>query len=482
MNRIFILPPLIIYLFIMLFIAYTINKKQNVSNFKKEYFIGNRSLNGLTLAMTILSTYIGASTFISGPSVVNGYGLSWVLLATIQLPIIFLTLGVVGKKIAVISRRIKAVTIIDILKERYKNKILINIISVFLLIFLVASTIGQFIGGARLLQTILGIDYSYALIFFSFVIIIYSSIGGFKTVAILDTIQSIVMVVSILVIFIVLYNKLGGFESITRKVVEVNPNLITPYSGGKMKLQYILSFYVLVGIGLLGLPSTTVRCMSFKNTKSMHNAMIYGSLVLGFIVIGIHMIGYMSIAMYPNTNLGDNLIPYISVNSLPKFLVGIFIGGPLAAIMSTIDSTLILISSTVVKDIYLENFNKNLDGIKLKKITLVFSFMIGFIVFLLAYKPFSLIVWINIFSLAGQELIFFIPLVLGLYTDKITDMGAISSILFGTITYLLLSIFNIDIFYTHKIIPSIIMAILGLVILNSYGKKMDSKTYKIFFE
>ncbi|SQA14855.1 Pantothenate permease [Streptobacillus moniliformis] len=113
--------------------------------------------------MTVVSTYIGASSFLGGPSIAYKLGLGWVLLACIQIPLIFFTLGVLGKKIAIISRKIKAVTLIDILRKRYNNEFLIVLLSVLMLIFLFASIIAQFIGGARLIESIIDIDYKIAL-------------------------------------------------------------------------------------------------------------------------------------------------------------------------------------------------------------------------------------------------------------------------------------------------------------------------------
>ena len=58
------------------------------------------------------------------------------------------------------------------------------------------------------------------------------------------------------------------------KIKDINPNLLRPDSGGNIAKPFIMSFWILVGIGILGLPATTIRCMAFKDTKAMHNAMI----------------------------------------------------------------------------------------------------------------------------------------------------------------------------------------------------------------
>ncbi len=73
-------------------------------------------------------------------------------------------------------------------------------------------------------------------------------------------------------LFVIILNKGGGMENIMKKVLETNPSLLTPDGGGAVSKPFILSFWMLVGIGVLGLPVTEVRCMGFKDSKAMHKS------------------------------------------------------------------------------------------------------------------------------------------------------------------------------------------------------------------
>lgn len=99
------LIPVLLYLLLMLGIAYKVNqiKHSKDVNFTEEYFIGSRNMGGFVLAMTIIASYVGASSFIGGPGIAYKLGLGWVLLACIQVPTAFFTLGIIGKKLAIIS-------------------------------------------------------------------------------------------------------------------------------------------------------------------------------------------------------------------------------------------------------------------------------------------------------------------------------------------------------------------------------------------
>ncbi|MGL4392401.1 MAG: sodium/pantothenate symporter, partial [Fusobacteriaceae bacterium] len=344
--------PIILYLLIMIFIAWKISKvtsKKNI-NFIEEYFMGSRGMNGIVLSMTLIGAYVGASSFIGGPAFAYKLGLGWVLLACIQYPTAFFTLGILGKKLAIVSRKIGSVTISDFLRARYQNELLVFICSVALVIFTIGAITVQFIGGARLFESVLGVPYYIGLGVFTLFVIAFTAIGGFRAVVVTDAIQGFVMLVATILLFVSVLKFGGGMENITKKIMEINPELLTPTSGGNISKPFILSFWMLVGVALLGLPSTTVNCMGFKNTKSLHSAMIIGTAVVGILMLGMHLIGFMGIAILPAGKISDTVVPVLALTTLHPILAGVFIAGPLAAIMSTIDSLLIQSSATIIKD------------------------------------------------------------------------------------------------------------------------------------
>ena len=154
-----IILPLLIYLVLIAALSVFAVRKRREGSFLTEYFLGSRSMGGFVLAMTLTTTYISASSFIGGPGAAYKYGLGWVLLAMIQLPAVWLSLGVLGKKFAILARRYNAVTLNDMLYARYQSRLLVWLASISLLVAFVGAMTVQFIGGARLLETAAGIPY-----------------------------------------------------------------------------------------------------------------------------------------------------------------------------------------------------------------------------------------------------------------------------------------------------------------------------------
>ena len=151
-----IILPLAIYLVFIFGAALFAYVKRSKGDFLTEYYVGNRSMTGFVLAMTTASTYASASSFVGGPGAAYKYGLGWVLLVMIQVPAVWLALGALGKKFALLSRETNALTINDLFLYRYKNKYLVWISSLALLLAFFAAMVVQFIGGARLLETTIG--------------------------------------------------------------------------------------------------------------------------------------------------------------------------------------------------------------------------------------------------------------------------------------------------------------------------------------
>jgi sodium/pantothenate symporter len=231
-QRISMILPLIIYLGGVMAIALwsrKIGKKtSDTKSFVEEYFLGSRSMGGFVLAMAIITTYTSASSFVGGPGVAYKMGLGWVLLAMIQVPTAFLTLGVLGKRFAIIARRIQAVTVTEFLRVRYRNDLVVILSSIALLIFFMASMLAQFIGGARLFQSITGYPYLIGLIIFGITVILYTTVGGFRAVVLTDTIQGSMMIIASIALLWSVVHAGGGMTAVMTRLYEIDPALITP--------------------------------------------------------------------------------------------------------------------------------------------------------------------------------------------------------------------------------------------------------------
>ncbi|MFD1007448.1 sodium/pantothenate symporter [Oceanisphaera ostreae] len=458
--------PLICYLILMLSLGFYLSRRPQQGSFVQDYFLGNRSMGGFVLAMTMVATYASASSFIGGPGAAYSMGLGWVLLAMIQVPTVWLTLGVLGKQFAHIARRVNALTINDMLYARYRSPLVVILAAFGLLAAFIATMVVQFIGGARLLETVTGLPYQGGLVIFATTVLLYTLIGGFRAVVITDAVQGVLMLIGTIVLLVGVLHAGGGASAMFSALAEIDPGLVTPQGPDDfLSASFMLSFWVLVCFGVIGLPHSAVRCLAYKDSKAMHKGIIIGTVVGALLMFGMHFAGALGRVLVPELTVPDKVMPTLMLMVLPPIVAGLFLAGPMAAIMSTIDSQLIQASATLVKDLYLNYLSRKPPSpLFIKRASRLVTLVVGLIVLWAALSPPDMIIWLNLLAFGALQAIFFWPLVLGLYWWRGTATGALASMVTGGVCYGLLTTLGLKVFGLHAIVPSLVLSGLAYVI------------------
>lgn len=477
-----VLIPLAVFLAVIFMIGFWASKYvAKTGSFIQEYFIASRDLGGFVLAMTMIATYASASSFIGGPGVAYTEGLGWVLLSMAQLPAGYFVLMILGKKFAIMARKYNAVTLVDFLKEHYRSKWVAVLSALSIIVFLFSAMAAQWVGGGIIIESLTGLSYSAALLVFALSVMVYVVIGGFRAVVVTDAVQGTVMFIGTLILLIATISAGGGIDKIIADLYAEDPGLISPFGiDGTLTPLYVSSFWILVGVGVVGLPQISVRAMSYKSSKAMHRAIIIGTIVVGFIMLGMHLIGVFARPILPGIEHGDKVMPTLALTVLPSWLAGIVLSAPMAAIMSTVDSMLILVSSAVVKDIYLNFMKPDAGNATVKKFSLIVTTIIGVLVFFLALDPPDLIIWLNLFSFGGLEATFIWPVVLGLYWKRGNKYGAILSMITGIVSYIFIHVYFPNPFGAHTVVLPVLFSLIAYVSGSLLVKTRQNGAVKAF--
>lgn len=468
-----IFVPLLLFLLALLFIARSEACKSG-GDFIKSYFLGDRALQGFVLAMTLVATYGSVSSFVSGPGLAWRYGLGWVVFAAPQIITGFLVLGVLGKKMSLVSRRIGAITVIDVIVARFKSSALGAFLSLSLLFFFIAMMVGQFIGGAQLISQAAGIHYVAGLVLFGSVVVLYTTFGGFRAVAITDTVCALLMLAGMGVLAADIIGEAGGLTLLMQKIAkdagaQQAAAFIDPTSCGALPLTLLFSSWILVGFATVALPQSAVRCMAYKSTQDLHLAMIVSTVVCGALMIGMTLLGFLARAAVPESEAfggnTDAMIPYLIAHHMNPWVAGITLVAPIAATMSTVSSLLIAASSAIIKDLILRRYSLLPDrSEQVARFAKICTFFIGLLSLILAINPFEIIVWINMFAFGGLEIAFLCPLVGGLFWSRATAKGAWVSILGGLAVYAWACLTKPDLGGWHAVSPALVVSIISFVL------------------
>lgn len=483
-----------VFLFMMAMLAVSIYlrnaaSKKSSGNFLNEYFTGSRSLGGFVLAMTTVATYSSVSSFVGGPGQAWDIGFGWIYMSVIQVTALFLVLGILGKKMAIVSRKINAVTVIDVIRHRYQSDVLANVSAIIIVLFFSATMVAQFVGGAKLFEAVTGYSYVVGLVVFGLVVVIYTAVGGFRGVAITDALCAIAMLIGMGILLVGILSAGGGYASIMEQIIVRRPELLEPFSGGNMPMTLYISQWMLVGIFTVGLPQSVVRCITYKDTKSLHRAIIIGTIVIGAMNVGMNFIGVLSQGVLTENlsaygNSVDNIMPLAIVRSLSPLVAGITIIGPIAASISTISSLLLTATSSIIKDIYMYEKEKRQQKISERKTSMLSqlcTLVLGLIIFFISINPPDVIWKINMFAFGGLETAFFWVFVLGMFWKKANKTGAIWAMAGGTIVYCVTMLFGIEIMEIHQILIGIVVSLLCMVIGSHVGKNVDKEILGTYF-
>jgi len=492
MNSIAGLLPVAVFLVVALVVAVLARRRAaqgGAGGFVSEYFLGNRSLGPFVLAMTTIATYGSVSSFVGGPGQAWSIGWGWVYMAAVQVTTLFLLYGILGKKMALVSRRLGAVTVIDVIRERYQSNALATLSALIIVVFFATTMIAQFVGGAKLFEAVTGYSYVMGLAIFGIAVILFTTIGGFRGVAFTDALCGIAMIVGIVVLAGGILSAGGGYENIMDTIAANHPEMMEPLSGGNMPLGLYFTQWLLVGVFTFCLPQSVVRTMSYKDTKSLHRAMVWGTVICGAMMIGVTALGVLSAGILPGTlaDYGgsvDNIIPTAIVQSLPPWLAGIAIIGPIAASISTVSSLLIASSSAIVKDLWLhhaEATGKQVAEKSVVTVSQVITLVIGAVVFVLSVVPPEVIWKINMFAFGGLETAFCWVLVGALFWKRATSVGALLSMGGGTLAYCVTMALGFKIAGLHQITIGIVVALVLMVVGSLASKPTSDEALEPFF-
>lgn len=483
------LIPVLVFLLVTFAVVMRINRRVVVEgkSFVPEYFIGSRSLGGFVLAMTTIATYGSVSSFVGGPGQAWSVGWGWVYMSAVQVTALFLLFGILGKKLALISRKIGAITIIDVLRARYKSDAIANISAVIILLFFAAMMVAQFVGGAKLFESVTGYSYVIGLLIFGIVVISYTTVGGFRGVAVTDAICGVMMIVGIVILAAGILVAGGGYENIMNTIMAENPGMMDPLSDGQMPIGLYVTQWLLVGVLTFCLPQSVVRCMGFKDEKALKNAMVVGTVIIGLMMICVTSLGVLSKGVLPGPldeygGSVDNIIPSAIMSTLPAWLVGIAIVGPIAASISTVSSLLISSSSSIIKDMYMhysEKRGKPIEDARVSTLSRIFTYAVGIIVLVIAIAPPDVIWKINMFAFGGLETAFFWVMVCGLFWKRAGKLGALLSMVGGTVAYCACMALGFKVMGLHQIVIGITVAGVLMVVGSLIEKRPQAEQQRI---
>jgi len=427
--------------------------------FLKGFFLGNRSLGSWSMALT--ATVMSGGTFMGFPSLIYSYG--WVLALWIAsyMMVPLCSFAVLGKRMGQLSRLTGAITLPDLLRERFRSPAL-GMGASFLIIFILAfSLIAQFKGGAIILQAVLptipgvtdsaGIHiadkspaFIYGLIVFTIVVVSYTVYGGFLAAVWTDLFQSVLMAIGVLILFPLALMKSGGLAAATAAGVEqVGSGFAFAPGANREFLPVTLaaSFFMMWSIAGMGQPASLVRMMAFRDTKTLRHAMFLLAIYNTLIYLPLVFTFICARAILKPLDRPDEVMPTLALTVANPWVAGLILAAPFGAVMATVSGFLVQISSAVVQDLYHRFINPHAPERTLRLLSQWSIILIGAIAaFATLHSP-KFLQAIVVFAGGAAASAFLVPSVMGAFWSRATRQGAMAAMWTGMWTML--------VFYGH---------------------------------
>jgi sodium/proline symporter len=462
-----------------------------------DYILGGRRLGSLVTALSASASDMSGWLLLGLPGAVYAGGLSEMWIGIGLVIGAYLNWRLTAPRLRIYTEAVNnAITLPDYFTERFEDKT--NIIRIFsalvILVFFTVYVASGLTAGAKLFEATFQMDYHWALIVGALVIVSYTFFGGFLAVSWTDVVQGLLMVTALVLVPVVMYIELGGLAQVQAVVSTADAELLKTMAseasnnisrsdlfGGKSVSEFFVSlgFFSLMawGFGYFGQPHLLARFMAARSLTQVHQARRIAMSWMVVSMLGALLVGYFSIAYF----YGSESFELLAHDQEKVFIVatqvlfnpwiaGFLLAAILAAIMSTIDSQLIVTSSAVTEDLYRVFFRTKASDQELVWMGRLSVLVVALTAVLIAMDKNAKVLSLVSNAWAGFGSAFGPVIIMSLMWRGMTRNGALAGMITGALTVILWvaikPILGGWVAETYEMIPGVLLASLAIVIFS----------------
>ena len=436
---------LVLYFGVLFAIGYFASKKIKTLS---DYYVGGKKLGYWVVAFSTRAT--GESAWLllglTGLGAMAGVSAFWVVIGeTIGVAVAWFLMA---KPFKEFTDQHHSITIPDYLVSRFKSKThrLRKISATVLTLFVIIYVSAQIDATGSAFEAFLGWDYYTGAIVGFLIVLGYIYSGGFIAVAWSDLFQGLLMLFGLVLLPTVAWYLIaepGLFEGIG----EINPGLMNIWGDGGLTTINVFTLlgFLVIGLGFMGSPQLFVRFMAIKDEAEINKGRwvaIVFTIITDSAAVLIGILGRYYFDQEGSAiesvlgNGGQNVLAMLVSDVMPTIVIGLFVAVVLSAIMSTIDSLLVVASSAITRDFYQQILNPNADEKKLTRLSKKVTFIMAITALALSLvisvlSPERTIFWFVMFGWSGIAATFCPVIILSLFWKNYTEKGAIASMITG---------------------------------------------------
>lgn len=447
-----------------------------------DYLLGGRKLGAVVTALSVGASDMSGWLLLGLPGAIYLAGLSEIWIG------IGLTIGAylnwlfVAKPLRIFSQFANnSLTLPDYFENRFndRSRVLRVVSALVILLFFTFYTASGLVGGAILFENSFGMDYTVALISGALIIVSYTFVGGFLAVVWTDAIQAMLMLAAIVIAPLIVIFDAGGVAVLAQQMESANPdstNLLANLS--------LLTFVSLMawGLGYVGQPHILIRFMAVENPTKLVSARRIAMLWMVIVLAGSVATGLAGIAYFADVPLGNPETVFISLSQslFNPWIAGIITAAILSAVMSTIDSQLLVSSSVISEDIYRVFIRPDASDAELIRISRAAVIVIALVALFIATDRQSRVLDLVSYAWAGFGAAFGPVIVFSLFWRRMTALSAIVGMILGAATVVIWSNLTGGVFDLYEIVPGFLLASTAIVVISKLKPESEPQTLEQF--
>lgn len=428
-------------------------------------------IGGASLAATQMSagTFVGtiAVHYLTGASFIWAWSGIWIGYVVAALW--------VAPKLRKYAAEQGALTFPDFIGDRFNSNWARAVVSLLMVAAFIVYISAQYQAGGVILQTVFGMPFAVGALILMVFIVLYTVIGGLIAVIRTDFLQQTAMALGALVGIPLVVTYSGGLGSLGETLLEVSPNFLGFSFGAKDLLGFALAF----GLTWAVAPHILIRFIAMPDNKTIRKSVAVALFFNILISVSVAIVGMSMKALYPNLQLADAASTVYASQLLPPVVGAIVLTAVIAAVMSTVDSVLMVAGPALSHDIYFRIFRPGASQRSRMAVNRGATLVVGAVPVLLTLRQLDIVQFMVIAFSALLGATVFVPVFLGLYWRRATATGAIWSMISGFAVVAIWYLLGEPV--VHPVIPGVVASGVVMYVLSLVTQPVPERNLGMFF-
>ncbi|MGH9385540.1 MAG: sodium:solute symporter family protein, partial [Vicinamibacterales bacterium] len=447
------------------------------SKTEDEFLVAGRSIGPWVGGAVLAATQISAGTFVGtlGRHYLTGVSWVWIWFG------VWAGWVVSAMLVAPKLRRFGALTVADYVGKRFASEGARTLAAALIIVTYTIFLVAQFQAIGEIASAIFGMSPVVAMTALLASTGFYTALGGVRASSYVEFVQTLIMVLSLLVAVPVVLSHVGGLAALGEYVGSIEPRV----TGWWFTWRELVAFGVAFGFSIAAAPYEMTRYYSMRDVSTVRYAIGIGMLAQALIGTSVMILGIGMRGLFPYLPSADQASSIMASTVMSPLLGSLFLVAMLSAIMSTVNSILLVTGGAFAHDLYKRLVNPQASQARLIWVNRASIVVFGVIPFWFAAQKLADVQAIVIEQAKFIASFFFVPVVFGLNWQRGTKEGAVWSMVAGFSGCLLWTLTLQRSFSSHGIDSAevgVVLSALTFVVVSRMTKPTPPEYLKVFFD